>query len=215
MLGRTYFDWTEACRRTPSRSKVLRSSTCQRQENQETFYNSEATKRGRVLLELLVLLGLPVEAVVCLLQQTSKQNLQLFRPADKRIKRESGGGGLQQDLWETCTPHLSRQVLGSESSPRHMVSGASSPSEWSSSAQSATASLSPVREDGSLYPPCPVTSRLPANGERAAAGTGDFLTQIFPPFQHTKGLICVLSKSVFLSGHENKHVELEHGLFRI
>lgn len=94
-----------------------------------------------ILLDLLVLLRLAVEAVVCLLQQTSKQSFQLLRPADKRNKRQNGGGGgsgaPQGEVSETSSSHLSRQVLGSESSPRHMAFGAPSPSEWSFSAQSA------------------------------------------------------------------------------
>lgn len=93
-----------------------------------------------ILLDLLVLLRLAVEAVVCLLQQTSKQSFQLLRPADKRNKRQNGGGGSgapQGEVSETSSSHLSRQVLGSDSSPRHMAFGAPSPSEWSFSAQSA------------------------------------------------------------------------------
>lgn len=106
-----------------------------------------------------------------------------FALQGKGSKRQSGGIFPQQKASEKRVSHLSRQVLGSESSPLHMVFGVCSPSKSSSSAQS-SAGLSSVREDYSLYSLCSVTSRLPANGGRGASGTGDFLTQIFPQFRY-------------------------------
>lgn len=117
-----------------------------------------------VLPELLVLLRLAVQAVVCLLQQTSKQSFQLFRPADKRNKRQASERRRRRDRVSEAFPsHLSRQLLGSESSPRHMVLLPRQSGLPPLSAPSA--GLSPLWEDGSLYALCSVTSRLPANGE--------------------------------------------------
>lgn len=90
-----------------------------------------------------------------------------FALQGKGSKRQSGGGLEPQEAAEKRASHLSRQVLGSESSALHMMFGVCSPSPSSSSAQS-SAGLSSAQEDGSLYSLCSVTSRLSANGGRGA-----------------------------------------------
>lgn len=185
MLGRSYSDWTAACRRTPSRSKVLQASTCQKQENQETFSNSEGTNQDAILPELLLLLGLAVEAVVRLLQQTSKQSFQLLCPADKQDKCQNGGGGgggaPPQECWGACPSHLSRQVLGSESSPRHMVLGACSPSVLLVLCSERPGLVCPPRGRTALIAPLLGDITAPGQWRERSLGSRRLLDTDFPP----------------------------------
>lgn len=135
--------------------------------------NSEAAKRDAVLPELLGLLGLAVEAVVCLLQQTSKQSLQLFRPAGQNVTSvrtavvaafRSGRSGDGGRLTSPGRCWAASPVLGTccllvgprQSGPPPL--------------RASSARLSSLWEEASLYALRSVTWRLLANGQRGAAG---------------------------------------------
>lgn len=95
---RTYFDWTTACRTTHSMSAARRQSTCRETSTSwgealivtaVCFNLPEMVKNRRwmwILPQFIVFLWLAGDAVICLLEQTSKQSFQLLGPA--KIKNE-------------------------------------------------------------------------------------------------------------------------------
>lgn len=95
---RTYFDWTTVCRTTPSTSTARLRSTCRETSTSwgealivtaVCFYLSKMLKNRswrRILPQFIVFLWLASDAVICLLEQTSKQSFQLLCPA--KIKKE-------------------------------------------------------------------------------------------------------------------------------
>lgn len=185
-MARTYFDWTAACRRTPSRSKVLRSSTCDKQERQEKTWTTLKQPSGTPsYLSFSRFSGFlawlwRLWSVFC--SRLPNRAFSSFALRDKkRNQRENGGGGgvPQREEWGRRPSHLSRQVLGSESSPRHMLSAGWSPSEWSSSAQRVLGpSVLPV--GGRLLIRAPLCDVVAPGQwpERSRRHPGDFLTQI-------------------------------------